>query len=167
MSGWTEAEDATLRKLVDDGLSAGLICGQMGRSRNSVVGRAHRLSIRLKGNDTLGRKVRTVAAPSPSPVRRAPWAVSGAERHQETVEPAKLTQPPLAELGEVLFLEAGARRCRYPASEVRPVEAFMVCGERTLDGSSYCLHHYRVSRAPTPARRASPRTMMTNTGGAR
>lgn len=161
MSGWTEAEDARLRQLVDDGLSAGLICGQMGRSRNSVMGRVHRLGIRLKGNDTLGRRERRAAAPSPRPVRRAPIAVLGAERHQETVEPAKLIQPPLAEFGEVLFLEAGARRCRYPASEVSPVEAFMVCGERTLDGSSYCPHHYRITRAPTPARREAPRTRRT------
>ena len=46
---WTEEHDALLKREYGKGrLSAGDIGGRMGRSRNSVIGRAHRLGLKAK-----------------------------------------------------------------------------------------------------------------------
>ena len=51
MSGrlWTPEEDAVLRAMAAEKLSASSIGAKMGRSRNSIIGRAHRLKVKLDG----------------------------------------------------------------------------------------------------------------------
>lgn len=42
---WTETDDALLKELLAQGLSASKIGKQIGRTRNAVCGRAHRLKL--------------------------------------------------------------------------------------------------------------------------
>jgi GcrA cell cycle regulator len=46
---WTEEDDANLKRLVDQAFSARKISEHFGKSRNAVIGRVHRLGLKLKG----------------------------------------------------------------------------------------------------------------------
>ena len=48
-STWTAAYDATLAKLISEGQSMRLIADAIGRSRNAICGRAHRLKLHFAG----------------------------------------------------------------------------------------------------------------------
>lgn len=141
---WTDQEDTDLRQMAADGMPASAIAIKMGRGRSSVCGRGRRLGLTFGGGTIRAR-------------RRAPTEASTALPSSEATRPTKRTQPPLDEaggpIGGVLFLDARLHQCRWPISEVKPVTAFRVCGCPALDGSSYCLHHERMSRQPTPQRR--------------
>ncbi len=45
MSDWPEREIQQLKKLWDEGLSTSLIANEMHRSRNAIIGKAHRLGM--------------------------------------------------------------------------------------------------------------------------
>lgn len=47
---WTDAENATLRRMAADGISGGEIALALGRTRSSVSGRARRMGVRLMSN---------------------------------------------------------------------------------------------------------------------
>lgn len=49
MAGWTPEEDARLHALAREGNSATQISAELRRSRNSVIGRAHRIGAALQG----------------------------------------------------------------------------------------------------------------------
>lgn len=47
--GWTKQEDAVLRRMAADGKSFSDVATALGRSRNMVAGRAHRLGLAFLG----------------------------------------------------------------------------------------------------------------------
>lgn len=47
---WSEADDATLRRMILDGASARQIGAAVGRSRNAAIGRGFRLGLQFKGH---------------------------------------------------------------------------------------------------------------------
>ena len=50
MAGWTPDEDERLRDLWKQGLPTALIGAQMGRGKNAIIGRAHRLNLSGRGS---------------------------------------------------------------------------------------------------------------------
>ena len=115
-SRWDDAADQRLRSLWDDGHSTEEIARRMGTTKNSVVGRAHRL-------DLLGR---------PSPIRRSGEPRSEHRRPGRPPVP-RATLPPLASQAPVaapstdhgwrvepLHQEPGAGRLDTAGSPVAP-----------------------------------------------
>ncbi|ESY75544.1 GcrA cell cycle regulator, partial [Mesorhizobium sp. LNHC221B00] len=111
MSEWTQTEIDTLRRLTGEGFSASQIGIKMGRGRNSVIGKIHRLHgdggklTRPAGNDRPKREKQPQRRPAPRPPR--PTMVF--ERPQPYVPAANLpaTLP-------VAFLDAvTAKRCLH------------------------------------------------------
>lgn len=142
MSGWSEDEDAILRRQIGERLSAAQIGASLGRSRNAVIGRAHRLGLRLDGT------------PKPHGRDPAPKINPKAPRvNVERMEAARIraSMPVLApdpdfvpdEKTAVPFIEARALQCRYWLSDSHHYAA-PVCGEKTRAGTSYCAHHYKL-----------------------
>jgi GcrA cell cycle regulator len=146
---WDAAAVAWLRRLWADGLSTAAIGREMNRSKDSVVGKAHRLFL----------------PPRPSPIRNA-----GAPRPPA---PRRVTGPTLAPLASVVVPVVVARvpppapapvpvvvrasqPCCWPIGEPRTKE-FRYCDGPGLPGRSYCAEHDAVAwvrpRARTEAER--------------
>jgi GcrA cell cycle regulator len=121
---WTPEQDAELRRLWDNGLTASRICSAMGLySRSQVIGRAHRLK--------LPRRL--------SPIKRSdgPRIV---RLRKERVMQAPKPQPHLP--GRIIPFRLGpVTKCRWPEGDPKHPD-FKFCECKTLPGHSYCHDHY-------------------------
>lgn len=141
---WTEQDDEALKSMLEAGDSMSEIGNTIGRTRNSVIGRAHRLGIQSKklsgfqpGNKKASRtkhkrifKPAVVAVPAPD-----------ANPAAAPENPAPFFSPSTP----VTFLELEAGRCKWPVGD-------LFCGERAIAGKPYCVAHDLVSYTAPKAR---------------
>jgi GcrA cell cycle regulator len=131
---WTDQHVERLKQLNADGLSRSQIAGQLGEgfTRNSVIGKLHRLGI-------------------DGPPRSSKPRYKPASRRKR--KPAKPRFIPIIEIvhdGQELdsypcsLQELSDNTCRWPMGE--PSEAgFHFCGGVPQSGSSYCASHHRIA----------------------
>jgi GcrA cell cycle regulator len=161
---WTAEADDRLQALWAEGLSASAIGDVIGKSKNAVVGRVHRLNlpgraspIKPRGELRPGRKAvpqRRARLPGVS-VPQGIGALAGGTLEALGVVPAGL--PKLVDAAPVRLDPRHC--CSWPIGEPRTKE-FRYCGAPALAGKSYCpVHHemavVRVVRARTPAELAA------------
>ena len=79
IEGWTEAEDARLRALWDEGHSTAEIGRRMGRTKSSIVGRKYRLRLPPRPSPIRGTPIRTNSAAA---LQRA-WSRQKQKQHQD------------------------------------------------------------------------------------
>jgi GcrA cell cycle regulator len=139
---WTEELTRLVERLWLEGKSANQIGKQIGRSRNSVIGKVHRM-----GLSSVDRKQPTLAVfrfnprfgppkPRAKPVRSPPAAIKD---NVVTLPVKPLPRPPEGGVS-LLSLQYGVQ-CAYP---VRGLKADTVyCGCQT-GGGTYCEAHRRV-----------------------
>lgn len=140
---WTEEQVEKLRKLTDDGLSCSQIAAQLGTSRNSVIGKQHRVGIRSKRPSTQSvarakpRKSKLyperIFKPYTKSTRKPPMDFDNYQSPTMEVVPLKLS-----------LLELKADQCRYPYGEPSNKD-FFFCGLPAIEGRSYCLCHYQLT----------------------
>lgn len=154
---WSDTDDALLRKLHRDGQSYAAIAITMGRSRNSVLGRAHRIK--------LPARAIIIARPRHDPMKRLPRK-----------PPAKRAPPARGSQGEKLrailesgpvpstddaSIEASARvklvdltnsSCRWPLGDPHAPD-FGFCPHQKVPGLPYCAGHSARAYAPPVPRK--------------
>lgn len=161
---WAPERVEKLKELWKEGLSASQMVGRLGGSpgptRNSVIGKLHRIG--LSGNrQSEPGKLRTKKPKQAAHVSKAQTRATrikqilagctplGIQSALETVERAA----PVAKyvpVGRVSFenLEDGA--CKFPVGEQAP---YLFCGSPQVPGLPYCEHcaraSYAVAKAPT------------------
>lgn len=159
---WSESEIETLKSLWSNGLSARVIGKGLGRERNAILGKVHRLGLE-------GRKVeeRTIPRPwvpgkrKPSPpplpaLKPKPETKDGRKRggtSYSVLASARARQKPIEPLPEprgpkIGIVELSYRDCRYPHGDPRE-KAFHFCARPVeQDGSPYCNFHRSVCYEP-------------------
>lgn len=160
---WTPERTELLRTLWDRGFSASQIAYRLGEgiSRNSVLGKAHRLGIVINGQRTAayGKSVRAKKRPSVaanlSKLEKRLFGkyMSGfnADRtanSDKSVSEAAIS-PTDEDIARVQFSELEAHHCKYPIGDPRQ-SGFGFCGLERVPGSPYCMPHTRISRVATP-----------------
>lgn len=149
MSGWTEDEDATLKQCIADLLSASETSDRLGgRSRNSCIGRAHRLGLHFGSEMQPSRpRLPRPRKPSKPPVPKAEPVIDAAP----VALPAPKPEP--REYARVRFLDVRFDQCRwFPADH--GAES-LVCGQPVKPGHSYCAKHHARVYVPMSARNNS------------
>ena len=178
---WDDRTIARMTKLAEDGNSTGTIGAELGISSNSVIGKARRLDIALKGGrcrksvpntaEEAARAKKATPKPSgldtrpkvppivPAQIRReAPAPVVNVHPVPEPVEAAP--EPPVAFHAPVPvdgydLLDLRARQRRYAITpDTARVHRF--CGEAVEPGKSYCREHHAlccIAPAPKDARK--------------
>jgi GcrA cell cycle regulator len=144
---WSEAELLTLRRLWAEGVTAMAIGREMGRTRNSVVGKAHRLLLAPRPSP-IGQKRGEVREAKPRPVvvrvRLRPVQIASLGRRPPAPPPSAPPEPPQAP-------EAGWGTCTWVTSEGRP---WTFCGAPVAaPGRSFCAEHHAIAYHPIPRRR--------------
>ncbi len=167
MTAWSETDDATLKRMHDDGASFHEIYMALGGrySRNACIGRAHRLFLRCYTNtpvqgfgqprlskrqrqkERLRKRGTDGAMGSALATRMKRGAVSRANQVKFT-EPVMIIKDQ-SHLAVSLF-DVKESQCRWPLDEVGGpngilVTKFRFCGAQKRDGSSYCEAHWRRS----------------------
>jgi GcrA cell cycle regulator len=164
---WTAEADAELRRLHAQGKSYKAIGAALGISKNSVVGRAHRLQLPARpspiarttsgggaGHAPARRTVATVAQRSeaappspPVPDARPEGASAPAATPLPGRVPAEASRAPLP-----ARITSFARKCQFPlwGFRERPPSPPLFCGATAIAGSSYCAAcHARTHTTPT------------------
>lgn len=151
MKVWTDTEDATLRAQWAKGVSASQIALALGtgRSRNAIIGRAHRLE--LKDHALLRHRHRDRAVPAAvlAPRRqRKPVERKGGPklRALERIVAHTLPAEPYVELPPLVASVADleSHHCRWIPGE--PTGG--LCGRHKLPGLPYCEHHAKRAFRP-------------------
>lgn len=137
MSQWTDEDVALITELWGSGLSCRQIAKRMGRTRNAIIGKAHRLHLheRLSGWNPFGLVGRgsnskpKSATPKPKKIKPQP-----VEFTADTWEPLAWATPVTLE---------HVTGCLWPASDpfapVGSVDLFCNC--KPVEGKSYCAEH--------------------------
>lgn len=152
---WTDFEISELKRLyitLFDGvyLSHRAIGAQIGKTRNAIIGKIHRLklhrneAIPVQGNDS---RVRIVAT------RGARYSVRAAKT-PPVAPPVMEGRSPYA----IQIWEAHDGVCRYPIGHVGQ-EGFHLCGATTGGKPPYCAWHSALCFLPPEQRRKSVRPM--------
>lgn len=150
-------------------------CGQIGRfigvSRNAVIGMYHRYPTLLQDVPLKGprpsrrvkeRKSEVVEQVKEKPAKAAPIARIFTQRNaprSDTVVPLPVFYPP-ADAPEPLnigLMEFTASTCKWAVNDAAKGDAHLFCGHPTLEGKSWCEHHYRRSVGSTPSERGAIR----------
>jgi hypothetical protein len=142
---WTEKDDDTLSDLYAKGLTSSQIGARMGRSRNSIIGRVHRLGLQKTRGITQPKLAHKVTKPVKH-IKLAPVAKSltpayfyvpkpvSPECPKQTVGIYSYPKPPHFKGVSLIALEPD--ECRYPYENTDGVIEF--CGQRRKPDSSYC-----------------------------
>jgi GcrA cell cycle regulator len=158
---WTDDRVGLLKKLWADGLSASQIAAELGGiSRNSVIGKVHRLGLAGRA------KSPTVATPrqrKPRPqgamthIERPAILGNTALTPIQAVEPEPQPEPAVIEniipIGQrCSMLELSEGKCRWPIGDPGASD-FFFCGGKPIEGLPYCGYHARIAYQPGVDRR--------------
>jgi GcrA cell cycle regulator len=147
---WSQAEiDHLVKEWAAGVKSATMIAKELGKSRNSVIGRAHRMKLGYR--QPLERTDKKKSVPRLVPreevvvkVAKIAKVVEVVEEKDEVVAPAE---------GHSLF-DLREDQCRWPLSDV-----MRACGATKMEGSSYCPEHSQkayVKRHPSASASLPP-----------
>ena len=136
---WTEQMVDDLRRLWDEGFTASEIAKKIGVSKNSIVGKVHRLCLTAR----------------PSPIKRKDEEFDFIEEQyiEETTEfdPIEWAQEEVkpvakkcAKKERVKLMELDGHTCRWPIGDPRD-DDFCFCGKRVKIGQTYCEEHSAIA----------------------
>ena len=162
---WTDDRVELLKKLWSDGLSASRIAGELGGiSRNSVIGKVHRLGLagraknpstsmprqrKPRSHGTLMRVVR--------PGIRGNTALAPMHSYEPELEPEpELIENIIPMRQRCSILELTESKCHWPIGDPNSPD-FFFCGGKTVEGLPYCGYHSRIAYQPATDRRRERR----------
>lgn len=159
---WTPAEIETLAQMWQAGATARAIAAVLGRSRNAVIGMAHRAGCAPRSSPI---RPRGSGAPHPARPAAVPGrAAGGSCDARQPVVPFR-TRGAITRNSEPRTISPGAlsdplwptRTCQYPMwpdDLPRPPRPALFCGAPSTPGCSWCAaHHAVVWRSGTPSER--------------
>ena len=141
---WTTERVDLLKSYFNSGLSCAQIAGEIGVSRNAVIGKINRLGL-SRGRRTGAPRTRVGA-----PMRR-PRVLT--QRH--ALQALFASEPVAVDVVSAhpcSLLDLAADTCRWPIGTVSTAD-FTFCGNTAAAGMSYCAGHARIAyRLSAPKR---------------
>ncbi|HEX2216814.1 MAG TPA: GcrA family cell cycle regulator [Xanthobacteraceae bacterium] len=147
---WTEERVERLRSYVNAGLSCSQIAGEIGMTRNAIIGKIHRLGLARERPQAASARLRPRRIPRPPQLPRVAFKQDEAPCVFET--PAVELQPATSSRRcSLLALTESA--CRWPLDDPGTAD-FAFCGNDAVAGFSYCAAHARMAYRLPERRRA-------------
>jgi GcrA cell cycle regulator len=157
---WTPEEDAMLAALIGQGKTAAFMAEELGRTRNSVIGRAHRNNLQFKGQlrrKSTATKAEPIAPPVARPVKLNLHAgnIMGEKLSRAQDPEFKHVTPAVSIVPRMVkLIDLEPSDCRYPIGDPKQ-ETFGFCGHPKADGA-YCRAHAALCyTAPEIRRKAA------------
>jgi GcrA cell cycle regulator len=164
---WTDDRVELLKKLWSDGLSASQIAAELGGiSRNSVIGKVHRLGLSGRAKNPSAsvprqRKPRShgtlmrIARPG----IRGNTALAQLQSYEPELEPEPELIENIIPIGQrCSILELNEGKCHWPIGDPSSSD-FFFCGGKTIEGLPYCGYHSRIAYQPAADRRRDRRVV--------
>ncbi len=160
---WSDAHIADLRRLwVEEGHSASIIGGMLGRTRNAVIGKVHRLGLPVRLGTLSGvRKKAGRKGYNPGAFRKS--RAKPPELRVARVKPVRPQEVPPPEARMVSLLELTPHDCKWPIGD--PVlPDFGFCGAKQFASFPYCQHHVAMAYIPVKSRGQAPKLPALHSG---
>ncbi len=147
---WTDARTARLKELAEAGLSFRDIAADLNVSRNSALGKAHRLGIKtINAPPTKDHRDQPKAQSNAGAiihVIKAKAARKSAIYDSPRTETMRLPSEPQRDL--VPFLSLTANSCRWPICDDADNTLGFCGADRRDDITHYCARHHRIAYRP-------------------
>jgi GcrA cell cycle regulator len=144
---WTAERIELLKSRFEAGLSCREIAGEIGVSRNAVIGKLSRLSLVSEKSGDAPRSTRKDAA-------RGPRRKSVPRLQHQMLEAIYGEAQPAADDAPIhnghccSLHELTGERCRWPIG-IPGAADFCFCGNMPIEGLPYCLGHARLAYRPS------------------
>ncbi len=149
---WTEERLELLKSRFAAGLSCREIAGDLGVSRNAVIGKLSRLNLtRDKSGDARPSGRKDAKARRPKTVPRLQYQMLKVLYGEP---PAAADDQPIDSAQCCSLLELSEQRCRWPISTPGAAD-FCFCGNPPLEGLPYCAGHTRLAYRPGSRQRVA------------
>ena len=155
---WTEQMVEDLRKMWKEGLTTGEIGKRLGVSKNSIVGKVHRLGlagrpspIKKKSDDS--EAISQPTAPSLQTIKtskaekitsdesnKKAEAVKESKKEEHFISTKIESKPQVRKDGKVMLTSLDNHTCRWPIGDPKD-ENFHFCGKKVRLGQTYCEEH--------------------------
>lgn len=156
MSIWTDERVEELKRLLRQGLSASAIAERLGgMTRNAVIGKAHRMGLKLHNHPAGERRINARKARKKSHKKQCAKIFTPPPYMTMPVEPlphGPEPNVPFKERRGILDLEDS--QCRWPIGDPKEPD-FHFCNGKRVHGFAYCAHHSRRAYKPIEIRRTA------------
>lgn len=147
---WTEEMVEGLRQMWTEGLTANEIAKRLGVSKNSIVGKVHRLCLKArpspikKKEDEAETETEVVETAEQQP--ETPVQVVEEIKAEEIPEPVveRKVEKKHKGNGHIKLVELDSHTCRWPLGDPRD-EDFCFCGRKVRMGQTYCEEHSNMA----------------------
>lgn len=147
---WTDEVVEELRKMWDRGMTTGQIAKALNVTKNSIIGKVHRLCLTARPSPIKKTPAKDVkkSAPEKAPVKPVKEKkVSVAN----VVEKTPLPSPSVTEVPEetnIPLVKLDNHSCRWPLGDPKD-DDFCFCGKRVKTGQTYCEEHASIAYVRT------------------
>jgi len=150
---WTAERVELLKSRFEAGLSCREIAGDIGVSRNAVIGKLSRLNLTREKSGDAQRPARKAAAKGHRP-RSVPKLRSRMLLALYAESQPAAGDEPIHNGNCCSLLELSEERCRWPIS-TPGAEDFCFCGNTPVEGLPYCAGHTRLAYRPGSRQRVA------------
>ncbi len=144
---WTDEAVEELKKMWDKGMTTGQIAKALNVTKNSIIGKVHRLCltarpspIKKSNNSTTEKKIS-----KPQKVEKATKQNCKTVKEPTTPTVSETKAPtPTVEETNIPLVKLDNHTCRWPMGDPKD-EDFCFCGKRIRTGQTYCEEHAAVA----------------------
>ena len=148
---WTEKMVEDLKIMWKQGLTTGEIGKRLGVSKNSIVGKVHRLQldarpspIKKKDEEQENAAVAATAETKPAAVKAKTEKKTEPREEKPAAAPQPVAEKPAVVrkniAGDVKLTDLDNHTCRWPIGDPKD-ENFHFCGKKVRIGQTYCEEH--------------------------
>jgi GcrA cell cycle regulator len=156
---WTVENKETFVQMWTDGESAVRVAEEIGTTRNSICGMAHRLKL-IQGDKPRPIYERPSRAKPKQEVGLSIMPILSTEKPAEPREPKYIPyhaqfkeQPPCPASKPITIVDLTESTCRWPTWEIDATDRFYCGADKGLGDGAYCSFHARLSTAAPSLRR--------------
>lgn len=164
--GWTDQMVEDLKKMWDEGLTTGEIGKRLGVSKNSIVGKVHRLQLVARPSPIKKKEDNAEKSSASAPAPKEPKTVAPATPKEEKKEPKAENKPtpaaaasasrmetirnsvhvnhPQGHHHKTMLTDLDNHTCRWPVGDPKD-ENFHFCGRKIKLGQTYCDEHAAIA----------------------
>jgi GcrA cell cycle regulator len=137
---WTTERVELLKSCFEEGLTCREIADRIGVSRNAVIGKLSRLSLKREKPASAPTRERTARDPR----RRATLKLRRQILRMAPLDYAEIAEQPIHNGHCCSLFELSEQTCRWPISTPGAAD-FCFCGNPPLSGLPYCAGHSRLA----------------------
>lgn len=144
---WTSEMIDKLRQMWKQGLTTSEIAKKIGVSKNSIVGKVHRLNLTARPSPIKKKEDLALEQPAQKNVEKAAKHTKSVKKVKiEPVEisPTVVMPTPVEKEGCIPLTELDNHTCRWPIGDPRD-EGFCFCGKKVRSGQTYCEEHAAIA----------------------